>query len=114
MDKLIVNKLEMLWGMNAQVNDPVTVKRVCEKVNAVTESYRMEAAREWAESKGFDPYDDKIPAAFFIGYMAYVDSHMKSRYKLLSVLQDVLRGWGYDVKMNMQSHELLYKGRIAE
>lgn len=114
MTELIKNRLNTLYGINAATTTPDPIKAVCARVNEVTEKCKEDLAREWAISKGFDPEDKKIPMAFFIGYMAYVESHMKSRYEMLYLLQDVLRGWGWDIKMNMQSHELVYKGRIAE
>ena len=114
MKELIKNRLNTLYGINAATTAPDPIQAACDKVNEVSEKCKEDLAREWAISKGFNPEDKDIPMAFFIGYMAYVESHMKSRYEMLDLLQSVLREWGWDIKMNMQSHELVYKGRIAE
>lgn len=107
MDKVLFRKHINSIPENEEVQESTVIDIVNRRNEAIRGRKNMIAV-EWSLEKGFDPTDEKVPASFFIGYMDY--SYRKSRqmFQATRDIQNRLRDWGYDVKMDMQSETLVY------
>ena len=79
------------------------VKELIKDVNKTTKEQWEEVSKEAKENyeKFFDQW-------------CYAQVEMEKRRNCVERIQQTLREGGYDIKINMQSYELSYYGRIGE
>ena len=82
--------------MEKQVKD--FIKEVNEETN-----------KQWKDISNKVNADESLN---FFGRWATAQETMEKRYRIVKGMLDILRDEGWDIKINMQTYELSYYGRI--